>query len=412
MPLQEEDTATKYAGVIAAFLWHIIRQIDTPLDNNFHLHTCHSSKLEILKEQIHGLPENPDAQSFNPLAPLVSDILYSLFRVNVRASDNQFWYPAMQFLALVLLKSDGSFMRPDDMTRFIAALQYGVRLSFADAFMKASHSQPAWDADNDPEADTHEDWSIFRWLHNGRSAPFNQIRQTMHLATTLFKSEAMPDTTYWADHKQETLEVGSKTVTVSGIRKCIHKMDTLVEADFNSIIKGIHMPDLDFALYVDKPNNTSPGFNYFTHSQLTHKKHHLHLVKEWITRKDVFGVLQDAWKDGIVEGGSGLEEAIWSPSGMWKVLDLADRVLERIYFLYHVACGQPIRGTEESGTLLVNTRLAPRNLFLRGDGLVITTWYHKSRNLTGNNKPRMTFLPGGLSRLLHLYLAFVRPVEV
>ena len=123
-------------------------------------------------------------------------------------------------------------------------------------------------------------------------------------------------------------------------------------------------------------------------------------------------MFKPGWKTAATDMESILEGDIWRHASLFRFVRLVDELLERIYFVYHVACGQPARGAEESGTLIVNTATAPRNIYLRGNEICVMTWYHKGRNHTGKSKPQMTFLPGKVTKIFHYYLGFLRPVTM
>ncbi|KAH9806785.1 hypothetical protein DFH28DRAFT_1161337 [Melampsora americana] len=418
MPLQEKSSVFKYAGIIAMFMWHLIQQIDSPLDPELELYNVHKDLIAGLAGMIaplvpedssdsdgpgpnhnkhrqqHPRRENPaDLMIFpieiHPLASQVSKILCSIFQVYTYASTNQFLFPPMQFLALSMRKDNGSFHHSSHLTRLIAAIQYATRLAFAEEFLNIK--RPAFNPADDPKTPRQNNWANFIFLRQGTHCPFTSVRQLMHLASTITMSEALPETTFWADHHQETLEVNNKRVTITGIRNCIQNQLLLAERDVALITQGVKLPPFDINVYRDKPNNTDAGTNYLNHSELTHNKYRLLLLKEWVKKGDVHGLLNNDWKNGLGEDQSLLNPTLWSPRGMRKWLKMVDRLTERFYFLYHVASGQPTRGAEESTALLVNTTTAPRNVFLRSDQITITQWYHKGRNITGKKQTKDDF---------------------
>ncbi|EGG07551.1 uncharacterized protein MELLADRAFT_62518 [Melampsora larici-populina 98AG31] len=281
MPLQEKASVIKYSTTIARFMQFLMNEAKSPLDPNTQLYKVHIGLLANLSKAVSSAilvqPEDPDPEDkplqhqpelFDPISKHVSRILCSIFQVYCSAADCQYWLPACQYLARSMLKVDGSYDAPDNFTRRIAHIQYGVRLAFAEEFLAEAAGREGFNPEADPTLPSKDDFTKFKFLHKGPSAPFNIMRQLMHLATTVHMSEGLPDATFWADHNQETLEINNKTVTISGIRSCIQLQDKMAEVDLHEIVKGCKLPPFDLSLYSDKPNNTSPGYNYLTQSQL------------------------------------------------------------------------------------------------------------------------------------------------
>ncbi|KAH9806671.1 hypothetical protein DFH28DRAFT_920360, partial [Melampsora americana] len=266
MPLQEQSSVDKYANTLARLMWFMIEESEKKIDSNTQFYNTHVAMLSDLKTAIESITVNlhqqdednnrlRDPDIHDPISGRVSKILCALFQLYCSAAHCQYWLPALQFLARAMLKADKSYDRPDNFTRLIAHIQYGVRMAFAQQFMDNAAEQRQFDPASDPTTSSPDDFSKFDFLHKNKSAPFNIMRQLMHLATTIYMSETMPDSTFWADHHQETLEINNKTVTLSGIRSCIQYQDKMVEANLHEIVKGCKLPHFDPALYSDKPNN-------------------------------------------------------------------------------------------------------------------------------------------------------------
>ncbi|EGG07544.1 uncharacterized protein MELLADRAFT_62530 [Melampsora larici-populina 98AG31] len=268
MPLQEKASVIKYACIyaciLANFLWFLVLQTDIPVHTGIQLYNVHKPFIHQLKDMV--LPLELRRQNLNQygaeeiipvenraLSKLASQILCKVFQVPAAARNCQYLFPPMQFLAFSVVKVDGSYEGVTTLTRLIAGMQYGVRLTFAEEYLDAP--APAFDPNADPTIPFKDDFSRFKYLHKNHAGPFNYVRQVMHLATTAIMSEALPETTFWADHHQETLEMDNKKVTIGGIRNCIQIQDKLVQQDLDAIVRGCKMPKLDLNLYKDKPNN-------------------------------------------------------------------------------------------------------------------------------------------------------------
>ncbi|KAH9806636.1 hypothetical protein DFH28DRAFT_1142729 [Melampsora americana] len=155
MPLQRKSSVDKYATTIARLMWFMIEEAENKVDENTQFYNIHIVMLKDLKAAIETVTpvvqeqgDNTDIhiqdpETHDPISPHVSLILCSIFQLYCSAADCQYWLPALQFLARSMLKANGSYDRPDNFTRLIAHIQYGVRMAFAEQFMdKAAERGP------------------------------------------------------------------------------------------------------------------------------------------------------------------------------------------------------------------------------------------------------------------------------
>lgn len=70
--------------------------------------------------------------------------------------------------------------------------------------------------------------------------------------------------------------------------------DKMAHEDLAKMLEGCKMPAFDLDLYKDDASSQKLFTNFLDHSELEHKKYGLHLLKEWVRRKDVHGLLSDA----------------------------------------------------------------------------------------------------------------------
>lgn len=437
MPLQERSTVDEYGMVIGRFMCYLIRQMKKPIERKLLLKYSTRQEIEglivVIKREREREEASRESMEVDELAGtedeaevvgegsgrsigyMVQRILCSLFQKKVWARDCSWWIPVMNFLGLCMVKEDGGFRGADKYSHWLACLQYGVRMAFSEEFQEKNRLVGDGERDfaADDEETRSEDYGSFVYLRKGEPCPFNVMRQEMHLIGTVIRTEQLPERTCWVDSEMGTLEIDDETVTISGIRDCIHHVDKLMEQKYLQVVEGCKMPEFEVNQYKDQPNNTKEGFNYLVHSKVAHNKYRHHIIKQWQLGGDPKGVFQ-VHVEGLLRDEKVLvgSEEMWNTVKVWEWLDEADTLLEMLYFLYHVASGQPSRGTEETSIQLVNSVGSVRNIFWRGQHFVIVTWYHKGRNQHGQNKPRMVFLPGRHSQIWHFYLGFVRPAEM
>lgn len=343
----------------------------------------------------------------------IKQIVCGQFKWYMPSQDSNWLAPPLNFIALSMLRPDGSYERPDHLSHLIAAMQYVVRLAFAEDFSERNSQPVVFNPSLKPTEDTaaQEDWSTFKFLRKGTLGPFSRMRDLMHLVSAVIRNDQLPNRTQWVDSELKILNVDGKQFSIDDARDCIHRIDTRCEERYLRVVQGAKMPPFHASEYSDKPHDTRVGFNYLRDSQAHHNQYHLHLIKEWMQRGDPKGLLSMGWKT-LLKHTSIEDPSMWHLGNVQKWLDEADMWLEELYFLYHVASGQPGRGTEEMATQIVNSTASCRNVFFRGDRMVVVTWYHKGQNMTHASKPRMTALSGAHTKLLHYLIGFVRPVQM
>ncbi|KAH9814516.1 hypothetical protein DFH28DRAFT_894850, partial [Melampsora americana] len=359
MPLQEKASVFKYAKILSTFIWFLVKQAESRVDQDMQLHNCTKAKIVALRDivlrmdtpgsTVHGETMEYCDITNDLISKYVSQILCGIFQVQVGGYVGQYHFPPMQFLALSMVNADGTYRDPNLLTHLIAAIQYCTRLAFAEEYL--DQPREPFNPDCDPKAPIADDRSSFNYLRKNGPGPFTFVRQLMHHVSTVILSEALPDMTFWVDQAHETLEVDKKRVTMSGIRNCIHIQEKLAQGDLSKLIQGCNMPAFDLDLYKDDASCREPFTNFLDHSAMEYKKYGLHVLKEVVSRKDVHGLLKSTWKGGSGEDVPIHDKKIWDEAGMLRWLGMYDKLQERLYFLYHVAAGQPLRGAEEATTL-------------------------------------------------------------
>ncbi|EFP77012.1 uncharacterized protein PGTG_02473 [Puccinia graminis f. sp. tritici CRL 75-36-700-3] len=317
-----------------------------------------------------------------------------------------------QFVSLAMLNEDGSCMPPLHLCHTIAGLQYGIRLGVMYHWLAVSRSiVSANDLSNDDEVTAME--NHFGWItHDKWFSPFQSLRDWMRLASSAVLNQQQPNATRWEDLGMTKLVIGSTAVHLTGIRTALRAALTLLRTLMQSILKGCSLPDCLVSTLEDKSENLSTGYNYMEEKKSKAVLNdRMKILRDWMHNGNPHSVLAGNWQECLMAPGLALPDLI-APWAAWKWLEMVDQVVEIIYFLYHVGCGQPARGTEESCMLIRNSDTAPRNIYWRGTQMMFQTWYHKGQNISQRSKPRQVYLTGELSMHLHTYLAFIRPTQM
>ncbi|KAA1069983.1 hypothetical protein PGT21_000100 [Puccinia graminis f. sp. tritici] len=410
-PLQEKQTRTRYAKTIARLLVFTLNASDTPLASYW------SGKQKSLIKTMKELSRLKLAGSTSSNAHIYDLLDQSMFNfVSFSCSlakRSRVQSSLEQFLALSMINEDGSFFSPLELTHSIAAVQYGIRLGTIFHWVHLVETTEELEDDDDPTNDKEIAMMRFHfsWIsQDSRASPFMTLRDWIRLASTVIMNEQLPDQTHWADSEMTRLVVGSSTITICGIQQSLRAVITKLRSAFQCLLKGSSLPDFLPSKLSDDSGNIRMNFNYLVASE-NQQLSRFKILEDWCVGGNTQGVLAANWCE-VVEHSNFEQSKLWSPRAAWKWLEASDDILEWIYFMYHVGCGQPARGTEESCMLLRNTDSAPRNVYWRSGRLMLQTWYHKGQNLTHRSKPRQVYLTGELSMQLHNYLAYIRPVQM
>jgi hypothetical protein len=320
-----------------------------------------------------------------------------------------------QFIALSMLNEHGTFHAPREMTHNIAAVQYAIRLGTMFHWITNIESNEELGDPSDPTNDTELSLmnEHFSWISNqSRASPFQTLRDWMRLATSVIMNQQLPNATRWADSQMTKLIVGSSTITIIGIQTAIRSTMTSLSTQFQIILNGTNFPDFLPSKLVDHSANNTLHYNYLSTSS-NNQLFQYKLLQDWVNSNGArsHGILAGNWQEVLNQPQFHLDQ-FFSPPGAWRWLECVDTLLEMIYFIYHIGCGQPARGTEETCMLLRNSNSAPRSVYWRTDRIMLQTWYHKGQNISHRSKPRQVYLPGELSMQLHNYLAYIRPVQM
>lgn len=105
----------------------------------------------------------------------------------------------------------------------------------------------------------------------------------------------------------------------------------------------------------------------------------------------------------------------WWRTKVLEFLHARQTFIKLLLLASHLTSGSPLRGTEWEYTTLRNLRGSDSYIrdiiWDRHQNLIrITTHWHKSRNITRQNRPNVRFLPPTLSYILVYYILFTMPV--
>jgi len=398
--LNSDSTVEKYAALCTMFLSFAIQ-----LANNAYPTLPPCPIPPIAAEVLLILARNLDNNT--PISDdIITACLSSLFIHTIPYTSGDIDFHVLRFIALCMIKKDGSYQPHHIVSRMLAQLQYCVRIAFINLYlgMEESKHMPVWIAEQCLDSNHENMWDYL--TECGKNTPFWALRSWMRLFTTVTLHEALPDATYWVDTARTTLTVGRHTVSIPDIRTTLQKTFEHVGTLMNSLTQGAVLPSFDRSAYSDNPHVSDVGFNYLVSSHSYHQQYGQHyLLNQWLAKGDPWGFTQS----GLNESSGRIQ---WNDTAIQRWLDISDELTAALYFCFHCGCGQPARGVEEMTIKIINIPESSRNVFWRGDRFMIQTTYHKGQSKVGHGKNRVTFLPGLLSQHLHNYLAFIRPMQM
>ncbi|KAA1118662.1 hypothetical protein PGT21_000160 [Puccinia graminis f. sp. tritici] len=413
-PLQEKQTRSRYARTIGKMLLFTWKTFDTPLAGFW---SRRQLRLKTTLASVSRCVGNTlsSQETINQLLDLAM-FQYVGFSCSL-AKLSRVQSAVEQFIALSMIQEDGSFFAPLELTHNIAAVQYGIRLGLTFHWVALASEMDDDELEEDEEQDLSNDAEMakmrqhFSWIsQDSRASPFMTLRDWMRLGSTFIMNEQVPDETHWVDSEMTRLMIGPSTMTINGVQTSLRAVITSLRTEFQNVLKGVTLPDFLATELVDDSRNTSLHYNYLVPST-NEQLYRLKVLKDWTLNGNPQKVLAPNWEEVIEVPNPNLKR-LWAPGPAWRWLERTDMLLEYIYFMYHVGCGQPARGTEETCMLIRNTESAPRNVYWRGNRMMLQTWYHKGQNITHRSKPRQVYLTGELSMQLHNYLAYIRPVQL
>ncbi|EFP94452.2 uncharacterized protein PGTG_20408 [Puccinia graminis f. sp. tritici CRL 75-36-700-3] len=413
-PLNHQTTIIQYASIAAEFIIFTLQTAGQPLATHFWSDGDTELATSVKKAaSLLPLIQSADLNSEQEFAINLNVLFWQSVGFSCSILKRSKVQSALeQFIALSMIKPDGSFCPPSELTQTIAALQYTIRVATIFVCLRATELF----AENPPDGiDPHNPHALecasirtfFQYFHDDKLiSPFFTISNWMRLASSTEFDEDLPISTYWSNSEMTQLVIGPTTITIEAVQRALRIAISSINGVIHTSLHGALFPDFPQYTLMDMAENTSVGFNYLVASENMQIRH-FKLLQDWMLNHSSFGVAPPAWalavsfKDG--QFWVNLDD-VCSKKHAWDWLESADLILEHIYFIYRVGCGLPDCKTEEAATLIRNLHSAPRNIYWRENRFLFQTNRH--------NRPSQVYLTTDLSMHLHNYLAYIRPVQM
>jgi len=324
------------------------------------------------------------------------DLLFRIWaRVWKKTNNNTIGDPSMCFLALSMLKHDGSFQTPKNTTPYISRLKYGLRLVMLTAVKRH--------AENGALDDIVACAKYERWFKEKEDSTFNTLCTFQHYASSLAYNEPGVPNIVWMDRTNyRNMRFKGHTIEFDKLTKLFsHLEDNAIAIWEKDVLMNLPLK-VDYSRITDDMGNASVGYSFVSDARNTFFKDRDILAKAILADP----ALSKRFLTGMVDNQG-------QPT--WKVAELQKWLFG--YSRFHavqitssdVKGGAPSRGTEIECIQYMNTQTRTRGLYMIGNHLAILCQYHKSASITARDKVIPHSLDAVTSDLIIQDLAIARP---
>lgn len=337
----------------------------------------------------------------NPDAAIVKTAcIHILFRIWSRVwkktEINPLGDPTVVFLALSMLKHDGSFQTPKDTTPCIAQLKYCLRLIMLIALKRVAENREITDLDACMQYD--------KWFTEKVDSTFNTLCTMQHYASSLAYSERGFPLVVWMDrihfqtmrYKGNTIEFGKLTTMFANLE------NDAIRIWEQDILMGLPLRIHYANGIVENMADTSVGYSFVSDTRNTCFKDRDILAKAILSHPLLS-------KRFLTEHMDNRGQPIWRITELQKWLFNYSRFHGVQITSADLKGGAPSRGTEINCIEYLNSRTRHRGLYMIGNHLAIMCQYHKSASITGKDKLIPHSLDAVTSDLVIQDLGIARP---
>jgi hypothetical protein len=308
-------------------------------------------------------------------------------------ADNAIPCPTIRALALMTLCRDGHFAEPHHVTGLIAKWQRCIRLTFVKEIKHMSQAMEEEDACQ----------ALQPWFTEKVLSTFNSLRSLQHRASAIVKSTMGLGRVLWVDRSNWTslLYQGTSVSLEQMVEVNRTIEDRLIEVWERKVLLDLQVK-VQYGALVENLSNTSVGYSFLTDTRnkpLKSQDRLLLAIVESEEQRSHF--LQFDSKSGkVVWNKSALREWLLDYSEFQKL------ALTRCEML----AGGPGRSTEFTSMMQHNTvDRNTRSIHILDNYVAIVRQYHKSSQLTGQDKFIPHALDGVMSDLIIQDLALAKP---
>ncbi|KAI6158487.1 hypothetical protein EDD17DRAFT_1488651 [Pisolithus thermaeus] len=327
--------------------------------------------------------------------PLIHELLFQVWSTAwTHQGDGDIVDPTERCLALMMLRQDGAFKEPQEVTPVIARLEYCMRLTFLKEIHQRMHL--------DPESDELDHCLALESFFTEKTRyTFSCLRSLQHRASSLaYDTMSLPQV-WWTDTKTwKTMLYRGEQVCFVDLCKVFQETEAkLVQIWEEGILMGQDIR-VEYDKIADDLVNKDVGYSFLSDARNPQLTHRDGLLRRFLQDQDAFSHFAMIREGKIVWNRSGLQAWLRSYAELQSLLLLRAQMLS----------GAPSRGTELTAMTYRNTQTRPtRNLVVLGKHLSLLCQYLKTTALTGKDKLIPHALDAITSDILVQDLALARP---
>lgn len=393
-----DDTLAAYASHTVALIATLLRGAST---QGFRLNS--TAILRARLEELRTALNEP--KSLGPIANGVHAVLLELWtNAWEPASGCHIVDPTMQWIALHLLRPDGSFNTPANLTGVLAKFSYFIRLTLAGTILLKTH-------DEDGQR-VMDDMVVFATVKGfcrvGVESTFNSVRSLQHLASAIsYLTMGLPHV-WWVDGEGFTqMLYKGERVDLDQLRLLVAEMERdLVRIWEDEVLMGLKV-HVDWSQAVDDMSNREVGYSCLSNPK-----------NKCFEEKNMLGTLilntphlRQRFCPGY-DGNTG--EAIWNVQSMdvW-LRDPLRRFNRKSASLTDLTSGSPIRISELGALLYRNTQGRPmRSLAILNPYVALIRHFNKQSSMRGYDKTIPHALSAVMGDILLQSIAITRDFAV
>jgi hypothetical protein len=349
------------------------------------------TSIEDLWQVLMAEPEDP-----RQIRIKAEDLLFRIWALTWKKTEiNTIGDPSVCFLALSMLKIDGSFQTPKNTTPYISRLKYGLRLIMLQAIKRRGELRGL---DDIAACEKYE-----RWFKEKEDSTFNTLCTFQHYASSLAYNEPGVPNVIWMDRTHyRTMRFKGHTIEFDKLTTlCSNLEDSAIAIWEKDVL--INLPlQVNYSQITDDMGNSGVGYSFVSDPQNKCFKDRDILAKAILADTTLSKRFLTGMRDN-----NGLPT--------WKIAELQKWLFN--YSRFHaiqitsteVKGGAPSRGTEIECIEYINTPTRIRGLYMMGNHLAILCQYHKSASITSRDKLIPHSLDAVTSDLIIQDLAIARP---
>ena len=334
-------------------------------------------------------------------------------------------HPIVCFAILSNTKPGALVADPEEITPFLAALQYYCRsIMFLWAYSQAlaSSEEATAPAQLQAIAPTQVESStqssqpqrrpkvtLFqtsiacsKWLKEGDITPFSYVRQMMHLAAMLSSSANRMGRFVWDFSGAERFSFDGTIIDYGDFRAMMSNSLQDLSTKFLALWASFDLPEEwlinDLTMIGDELASRAEHYNFMRHGGNGHLNERARQIRRH-----------------IADGGKYFRNVNGSlfalKSNMKKALAQCEDFVKDLAGMVYLHGGQPPRGTELMSTLIMNLPTRIRNFIIVHGKVFIVGFLNKTTFILDADKAIPRMFPNLLGKILINYISFIRGVE-